>query len=374
MAVKTYRGAGTIAKVTELTEKLGIRHPMIVGMEPLVSTLLKKAPALLTAPVFSDFHPNPDLDDCAGGAGAFRKNECDGLISVGGGSAIDTAKGIKAFLNAESADEVRRNCLNGSVSCPHIAIPGTAGTGSEATRIAVVYVDGSKLSLDHPLLLPEGVILDGSLLTTLPDYQKKSCALDALAQGIESYWANGATSDSRVHAFLAVIGVLDNLKAYLAGDPHAAQKMMEAAHESGRAINISRTTAAHAMSYQLTKKLGYAHGHACFLTLPILWERLNANGEAAPLLTEMSALMRLGSPLMGPKLLLGILYDLDMMPGNVPNEELLDELAASVNTQRLGNHPEQLTKDDLKVIYRRAFLKPSDAERQACTDIWRYYA
>lgn len=374
MAVKTCSGAGTITKVTELADKLGIRRPMIVGTEPLVSTLLKKAPALLTAPVFSDFHPNPDLDDCAGGAELFRKNGCDGLISAGGGSAIDTAKGIKAFLNTESIDEVRRSCLGDRLKCPHIAIPGTAGTGSEATQIAVVYVEGSKLSLDHLSLLPDGVILDGNLLASLPDYQKKSCALDALAQGIESYWANGATSDSRVHAFLAIIGVLDNLKAYLAGDPHAAQKMTEAAHESGRAINISRTTAAHAMSYQLTKKLGYAHGHACFLTLPFLWEKLNANGEAAPLLNELSALMRLGSPLMGPKLLQGILYDLDMMPENVPTEEMLDELAASVNTQRLGNHPEQLTKDELKVIYRRAFLKPSDAERRACEDIWRYYA
>ena len=119
-----------------------------------------------------------------------------------------------------------------------------------------MYENGQKISIGHPCLLPEGVILDSALLDSLPDYHRKSCALDALSQGIESYWSRAATEESRVHAYLAILGVLDNLKAYLAGDAHAADEMLEAAYQSGRAIQITRTTAAHAMSYQLTKTGG----------------------------------------------------------------------------------------------------------------------
>ena len=223
---KVIRGRDSLKKLPELMEKLGIRKPMIVGMEPLTGTLLKKNPALLTAPVFSAFHPNPDLSDTEAGVQIFTHEKCDGLISVGGGSSIDTAKAVKAYMNAESVDDVIHSRLEIKTRCPHIAIPGTAGTGSEATQIAVVYVNGNKVSLNHTELRPDGVLLDSTLLDSLPAYHKKSCALDALAQGIESYWSKGSNDDSKVHAYLAVIGVLDNLKAYLEGDPHAATEML----------------------------------------------------------------------------------------------------------------------------------------------------
>lgn len=143
-------------------------------------------------PVFDAFHPNPDLQDCVAGAALYQEKECDGLISVGGGSAMDTAKGIKALLMTDIA-HVRANQLPPEGNVPHLAIPGTAGTGAETTAVAVLYENGQKLSVDHPALLPDGVLLDGSLLDTLPEYHRKSCAMDALAQGIESWWAKKAT-------------------------------------------------------------------------------------------------------------------------------------------------------------------------------------
>lgn len=98
----------------------------------------------------------------------------------------------------------------------------------------MLYEDGQKLSVDHPALLPDGVLLDGSLLDTLPEYHRKSCAMDALAQGIESWWAKKATPDSRIHAERAIRGVLDNLTAYLQGDRKAQDEMLHAAYESRR--------------------------------------------------------------------------------------------------------------------------------------------
>ncbi len=370
---KVIRGRDSLKKLPVLMEKTGMTRPMIVGMEPLTAMLLRKVPNLLSSPVFSSFHPNPDLDDTEAGVSLFQRENCDGLISIGGGSSIDTAKAIKAGLNAGSAEEVIQNRLSIRTEYPHIAVPGTAGTGSEATQIAVVYVNGRKVSLNHPSLRPDGVLLDAGLLDTLPLYHKKSCALDALAQGIESYWSRGSNEDSKVHAYLAIIGVLDNLKAYLAGDLHAADEMLDASYQSGKAIQITRTTAAHAMSYMLTKKLGLAHGHACMLTLPVLWEMMQEHEEMQDTLNELSARMRLGNMQMAPRLLKGILYDLEMEIPAVPDEKLMDELVSSVNTERLSNHPVEMTGDEIREAYRRAMTPACENEKQACLDIWRYY-
>ena len=370
---KVVRGRDTLKKLPELMEKLGISKPMIVGMQPLTGTLMKKLPALLSAPVFSAFHPNPDLADTEAGKEVFLRENCDGLISIGGGSSIDTAKAVKARINAVTEEDVIHSRLGSSNACPHIAIPGTAGTGSEATQIAVVYVNGSKVSLNHPDLRPDGVLLDAALLDSLPVYHKKSCALDALAQGIESYWSRGSNDDSRVHAYLAIIGVLDNLKAYLNGDPHAAEEMLDASFQSGKAIQITRTTAAHAMSYMLTKKFGIAHGHACMLTLPTLWEMMQEKEEMLDTLKDISEKMRLGNIQMVPRLLKGIMYDLDMSIPAMPDEQTLEELAVSVNTERLNNHPVRMTKEEIREAYRRAMTPMCANEKQACLDLWKYY-
>ena len=373
MAQSVISGRDSLRNILKLTEKLNIRRPMIVGTEPLPGTLMKKAPALLECPVFSAFHSNPDLKDAAEGIRLFRESECDGLISIGGGSSIDTAKAIKAMMYAGSAEDTAANRYPEEMPLRHIAIPGTAGTGSEATQIAVVYVEGKKVSLNHPKLLPDGVVLDAALLDSLPVYHKKSCALDALAQGIESYWCKSANDDSRVHAYLAILGVLDNLKAYLEGDPHAAEEMLDASYQSGKAIQITRTTAAHAMSYMLTKKMGYAHGHAVMLTLPTLWDMMADREDMQEVLGSITGIMRLGDPRMVSRMLRGILYDLEMEIPAMPDEETLDELADSVNTERLQNHPVALSRNDVKEAYRKAFTPQCAAEKQACIDILKYY-
>ncbi len=367
------RGRGSLKKISVMMEKLSISRPLIVGMEPLTAMLLKRNPELVSSPVFSGFHSNPDLTDTEEGADLFSRYECDGLISLGGGSSIDTAKAIKARLGSADEDDVIHNRLRFAKRCPHIAIPGTAGTGSEATQIAVVYQNNIKLSLNHPELKPDGVILDADLLDSLPVYHKKSCALDALAQGIESYWSRGSSDDSKVHAYLAIIGVLDNLKAYLAGDAHAAEEMLDASFQSGKAIQITRTTAAHAMSYMLTKKMGLAHGHACMLTLPVLWEMMQEQNEMKDTLSDLSSKMRLGDMRMAPKLLKGIMLDLGMNIPPVPDEETLEELASSVNVERLNNHPVKMTKEEIKETYRNAMTPMCESEKEACLDIWRYY-
>ena len=127
------------------------------------------------------------------------------------------------------------------------------------------------------------------------------------------------------------------------------------------------------MSYMLTKRMGIAHGHACMLTLPTLWEMMQEHDEMKELLSDLTSKMRLGDMRMVPRLLKGILYDLEMKLPELPDEETLDELASSVNVERLNNHPVQLTREEIKSAYRRSMTPLCDNEKQACIDIWRYY-
>ena len=121
------------------------------------------------------------------------------------------------------------------------------------------------------------------------------------------------------------------------------------------------------MSYQITKRIGYAHGHACMLTLPWLWKHL---GDA-PILADLNRIMDTAD---GAELLLGMLAALDMLPDVQTDDALLGALTASVNTQRLGNHPEPLTAEELRAIYVQAFTPMSEAKRARSTALWRHYA
>ena len=373
MIQKVIRGLDSLNRLPEMMEKLGMKAPLIVGSEKLIPRLRRMDP-LREAPAFTGYHPNPDLSDAEAGVRMLEERGCDSLISIGGGSAMDTAKAIKAFLNADSPEDVKDSRLKEKRPLPHIALPATAGSGAETTPTGVLYVEGRKISLSHEMLTPEGCVLDGRLLETLPEYHRKSCAMDALAQGIESWWARRATEDSRVNAYLAIRGVLDNLKPYLAGEPHAAQEMLEASYQSGRAISVTRTTAAHAMSYQITKLLGPAHGHACMMTLPILWDMMLEEKDEEETMAELAGAMRLGDPAMGSRLLRGVMADLEMPVPAMPEAAVLDLLTDSVNPERLENHPMRLSREQIRRVYVQAFLPLSPEYRQMCLDIWKYYS
>ncbi len=363
------RGSLTGANIAALLEALSVQKPLLVCGSRMAAVFRERTG--MDWPVFSGYHPNPDLADSTAGADMYRACGCDGLISLGGGSAMDTAKAVKELLQTGDMVRVKRSDLPEGVGLPHIAIPGTAGTGSEATPFAVVYVDGQKLSLDHPQLLPEAVVLDSTLLATLPEYHKKSCAMDALCQGIESWWAKGATVESRMHALRAVRGVLTDYTAYVAGDADAADGLLEAAYESGLAIAVSRTTAAHAMSYQLTKQLGYAHGHACMLTLPWLWQIAEEEAETAAVQRMLTEALGLPEPGALAVPLLGMLAESGMTADKPVDVLQAVRMAEQVNVQRLGNHPQALTQEKLRAVYTVA-LKPMDGdEKRKYAEQWR---
>nr|MBQ8252104.1 phosphonoacetaldehyde reductase [Lachnospiraceae bacterium] len=301
---------------------------------------------------FNDFSPNPLYEEVCVGVKLFRIGNCDGMIAVGGGSAIDTAKCIKAFSKM-SDDNLYLSQEFPENDIPFIAIPTTAGTGSESTRYAVVYYEGEKQSVTDNTLIPDYAILDARNLQTLPLYQKKCTMLDALCQGIESWWSVNATEESRAISKKAVTMIMANLNGYLNGEKESAENMMIASNLAGQAINITQTTAAHAMSYKLTSLYKIPHGRAAFVCLPYVWEYMieNADQDLKKVFEDIASALKCETPSDAVYLLKEMNRELFRKESVSVNSEDIPLLAGSVNVTRLKNNPVKLGEETLTMLY-----------------------
>ncbi|MBQ4416402.1 MAG: iron-containing alcohol dehydrogenase, partial [Butyrivibrio sp.] len=229
-----------------------------------------------------------------------------------------------------------------------------------STRFAVVYKDHVKQSLDAPELLPDVVILDPDVLACLPAYPRTCAAFDAMCQAIESWWSPRATEESRSYAKEAIRLMMPVFKRYLDGSSDTFPTMIKAANLAGRAIDITRTTAPHAMSYALTMRCGIAHGHAVTLLLPYVWEymaeRVNTQKETglAGTFSEIAdALFACGVSEAVERLKeLNDRYGM-CAPQGVRHVDF-GNLTASVIEARLNNNPVPLTPEVIANIYRKA--------------------
>ena len=233
---------------------------------------------------FSDFTPNPLYEQVCKGIELFKSSACDSILAVGGGSAMDVAKCIKLAVLAKEGNAAiipplvsQRLPIDGA-KIPFIAIPTTAGTGSESTHNAVMYYEGAKQTVTNDGILPDCALLEPGVLKTLPLYQKKCTMMDALCQGMESWWSVNSTDESKEYSRKAVQLVMENWRKYIFdNDSAAAEQIMLAANYGGRAINIAQTTAAHAMSYKITSLYKLPHGHAVAVCLPEIWDWMLAH-------------------------------------------------------------------------------------------------
>lgn len=304
--------------------------------------------------VFSEFQPNPLYENVEAGIKVFRENDCDCIVAIGGGSAIDTAKCIKVFEPMDQPLNFLEQKYN-ETEVPLIAVPTTCGTGSEATRFAVIYYEGAKQSINSTMIIPDEVILYPELIKTLPDYQKKATMLDALSQAIESYWSVNSTAESQEYSRKAVPLILENYKKYLDNEMEAIKNMQLAAYYAGKAINISQTTAAHAMSYKLTSLYHIPHGHAVALCLMPIWEYMlkedisiiDPRGTDYYRKTMREIECMLGNGLGTYKKIYESL-NINREFGNIDN---LDLLVKSVNPVRLKNHPVLLSSEIISQLY-----------------------
>lgn len=318
---------------------------------------------------FSDFTPNPLYEQVCNGIELLKSSNCDTILAVGGGSAIDVAKCIKLAVLAKEGNEaiipplVSQRLPIDETKIPFIAIPTTAGTGSESTHNAVMYYDGAKQTVTNDGVLPDYAVLEPSVLKTLPLYQKKCTMMDALCQGIESWWSVNSTEESYEYSRKTVELIMANWRKYIFGnDDEAAVQIMLAANYGGKAINITQTTAAHAFSYEITSLYNLPHGHAVAVGLPVIWEYMLGNmnkcidvrgqnylmvifnniaqtigaqtpDEAITIFRNMMAVMELPNP----------------VSKNISSDIQL--LTSKVNPVRLKNNPVELDENTIRELY-----------------------
>lgn len=317
---------------------------------------------------FSDFTSNPSYDSTVKGVEVFRQSDCNAIVAVGGGSAIDVAKCIKLYSNMDDS----RNYLEQDIianSIPFMAIPTTAGTGSESTRFAVIYYNGEKQSVNHPSCIPDTVVFDVSVLDKLPLYQKKVTMLDAFCHAIESFWSVNSTNESKAYSREAIKLILENMQGYLLFDCNAAKGMFKAANIAGKAINITQTTAGHAMCYKLTSLFGIAHGHAAALCVSKLWPYMLEHTDkcADPrgrryveqMFDELTYTMGSVHQMEAVDKFQRVVNKLRL---EIPEatEDDIDKLRVSVNSERLKNNPIKLEEYVIKELYEQ--ILESDGE------------
>jgi len=321
---------------------------------------------------FSDFKPNPLYESVVKGVEVFRKQSCDSIIAVGGGSAMDVAKCIRIFANlpGNGEDGAWLTVANAVSAIPFLAMPTTAGTGSEATRYAVVYYDGKKQSVTSESCIPEAVLMDSNALKTLPLYQKKATMCDALCHAIESFWSVNSNDESKKYSEEAIRRILDNMDGYLANTDEGNAGMLEAAHIAGKAINITQTTAGHAMCYMLTSMYGIAHGHAAALCVNKLWPYMidhiqdctDKRGEKhlETVFVELATAFKCDTPMEAADRFGDILKKLELNNISVDKgknydidvDKAVEKLLSNVNPDRMINHPVKLSHEAMEVMYR----------------------
>lgn len=318
---------------------------------------------------FSDFTPNPLYEQVCNGIELLKSSRCNTILAVGGGSAIDVAKCIKLAVLAEEGNAAiipplvsQRLPIDGG-KIPFVAIPTTAGTGSESTHNAVMYYEGAKQTVTNDGVLPDYAVLEPSVLKTLPLYQKKCTMLDALCQGIESWWSVNSTEESYEYSRKTIELIMSNWRKYIfENDDDAAAQIMLAANYGGRAINITQTTAAHAFSYKITSLYKLPHGHAVAVGLPVIWEYMLGNMDKcidvrgqeylADMFNQIAKAMGCNSPQQAISVFRGMMKDMELknpVAGN--RDEELKVLSTSVNPVRLKNNPIELDESTIMKLY-----------------------
>ena len=228
--------------------------------------------------------PNPDVSYLRAMYERFWRDhsDCEAIVAVGGGSAIDTAKALMVGTASGRFEELIALLTKGTPFRPHrvktlIAVPTTAGTGSEVTPWATIWdrAAGQKHSLHLPETWPETAIVDPDLMLTLPNSVTVQSGLDALSHALESIWNVNANPISDTFAVAAAREVMATLPA-LIDKPNDAQlraQMALAALKAGLAFSNTKTALAHSISYEMTLRFGLPHGIACSFTLPMVLER-----------------------------------------------------------------------------------------------------
>lgn len=317
---------------------------------------------------YADVAPNPTIGSCTRAFEAVRGSEPDLLIALGGGSVIDTAKAVAAQIGSRSDAGWLSSHLRGSAPVPDafdppaiIAIPTTAGTGSEVTMWGTIWDEETrgKHSISHPRLYPQAALLEPALTHSVPRATTVASALDALSHAMEAIWNRSANPVSTAVAERAIGLIPDALRRVLAvpDDAAARHDLLEASLLAGLAISNTRTALAHSISYPLTGELGVPHGIASSLTLPVILEQVGreSSATAAPIVRALGA--RSASDAVGGLRQLFAAAEVGaILVEHVPSAAALDQLRGGlIAPGRAENFVLPIGQDAAAEILRRAY-------------------
>lgn len=369
---RTDYGPHAIRRLPARIEALGWKRVLLVSGKASfersgAAALLPDLRARVALEHWNDFATNTDYRDVEKGLQLLRAFRPDGIVAVGGGSAMDIAKALCAFETVSGNDALQEAIRRGVPAAPRrlglYLAPTTSGSGSEATHFAVVYIGEDKYSIAAPSLRPDALTLDPMLASSGSPYQRATSGIDAVCQAIESLWATGGTDESRRLARRALFLLVPHIAGFVKSpDERSARAMCIGSHLAGRAIDISKTTAAHALAYAITKRFGPSHGHAVALTLgrfieahagaggDALQSKVDVDGHAGAMAFILGVLGASDGKAARQRFedLLGeIGLESQLQQVGVTSVEARDGLVASVNVERLQNNPVKFSRDDL---------------------------
>lgn len=279
--VKIRFGCGCRSELPAILASLGVQRCLVVCdrfLRPAAERMQRETPAI--AAIFSDIEENPQLAGVAASVRLIREHRVGAVVGIGGGSTMDTAK-YAAAIAEESDDPLpyfKGERPFPASRLPMIAMPTTAGTGSEVTQVSVMSNGREKKTINNPVFMPTCAIVDPELTYTVPPRTTMNTGLDAMAHALEGYWSKNHQPISDLCAIEAVRLVLENLEtAYRDGTNRKAREQMSlAALLGGLSFALPKTAGSHACSYPLSEDYHLPHGEACAFTLDS-FVRINAD-------------------------------------------------------------------------------------------------
>jgi alcohol dehydrogenase len=367
-------GKGSLKMLPQISEELNGTHAFIIsgphlnkmGVVDSCAEILRADGILVST--FTETEGNPSVETVEAAVAAYKESGADYIIALGGGSPMDVAKavGVVAKYGGSITEYEGGGKVPGDI-IPLIAIPTTAGTGSEVTAFSVItdHSRNYKLTVFSYKLIPAYAILDAELLTTAPASVAAACGVDAMVHAIEAYISKAASpfSDAMAEKALELIG--KNIRLYVAdrSNLEAAEHMLVGSLFAGIAFSWARLGDVHAMSHPVSAYYNVAHGVANAILLPTVMEYnsladqgkyLNIYNyisetpeDAAHFVPDMlvKKIRQLNAQLMIPESLGAV---------GVTEEHLEDMADDAMKSGNIAVNPRKTEKKDIVELYRSA--------------------
>lgn len=383
--VKVIAGHAALEHIPYELSALGAKRPMIITDKGVrANKLLAPIEAAFAATnveigfIFDDVPPDSSLETVRAAAQAYRKNGCDAIIAVGGGSVIDTSKATN-ILVTEGGDDLTK--YSGAHNLPNplkpfFVIPTTSGTGSEVTMVAVVSDNQKhvKLAFASNYLMPNAAILDPRMTQTLPPHLTAMTAMDAMTHAIEAYTCMAANPISDAYATAAIKKISNNM-FHVLDNPNDAAARLELAQAStmaGIAFSNSMVGIVHSLGHALGAVAHLPHGLCMNLFLPyVLQYNKDVNGDkiaelllplaGADIYAQTPANQRADKTISILNTMRDQLYALTKLPrtlsetGKVSKEQLDDVAEKALNDGSIIYNPKEASLTDLRNILEQAW-------------------